>query len=214
MKKLFFLLAFTMVSLNILKAQNCPGIAVYAYSDAITEGDTLIFTCKTENLTAIVKYNWTVSAGTIISGQGTARIYVSTTEAAGLFITASVTLDGLPEKCSTTASASSEVLPAAQLAVKGSFTNGEELKKAVQQFIAATSFKDSLNTGTAFIYLYKTTKTTTAAMNAFRQAINGAFEYNKILPHQYKIVEGGIKSRMMYEIYLLQGNGKEPKPSE
>jgi hypothetical protein len=112
-----------------LKAQNCPGIAVYAYSDAITEGDTLIFTCKTENLTAIVKYNWTVSAGTIVSGQGTARIYVSTTEAAGLFITASVTLDGLPEKCSTTASASSEVLPAAQLAVKGSFTNGEELKK-------------------------------------------------------------------------------------
>jgi hypothetical protein len=96
---------------------------------------------------------------------------------------------------------------------KRKFYKWRRIKKAVQQFIAAT-FKDSLNTGTAFIYLYKTTKTTTAAMNAFRQAISGAFEYNKILPHQYKIVEGGIKSRMMYEMYLLQGNGKEPKPSE
>ena len=214
MKKLFFLLALTIISGKILKAQNCPGIAVYAYTDEITEGDTLIFTCKTENLTAIVKYNWTVSSGTIVSGQGTARIYVSTTEASGQFITASVELIGLPEKCSTTASASTELLPAAQLSVKGSFTNGEELKKAVQQFIAATSFKDSLNTGTAFIYLYKTSITTTTAMNAFRQAITGAFEYNKILPQQYKIAEGGVKSRMMYEMYLLQGNGKEPKPSE
>lgn len=214
MKKIFVAVFTQLFFVIAMSAQNCPGIAVYPYTDEITEGDTLIFTCKTENLTALVKYNWTVSAGEIVSGQGTARIYVNTLGATGDFITATVELVGLPEKCSTTASASSQLLPAAQLAVKGSFTNGEELKKAVQQFIAATSFKDSLNTGTAFIYLYKDARTTESAMNAFKQAIIGAFEFNKILPSQYKIAEGGTKRRMMYEFYLLQGSGKEPKPSE
>lgn len=212
MKK-FASLFITCFTLSFAKAQDCPGISVYPYSDEITAGDTLIITCVTQFLKTDVTYNWTISAGTIISGQGTARILVNTAETGGMFITATVELGGLPAKCATTASASAEVIPAAQLVVKGTFTNGQELKNAVQKFLASTAFKDPGNTATGFIYLYKTTNTATSAMESFKKAIAGAFDYNKILPSQYKIVDGGKKKLLTYEIYLLQERSKEPPPS-
>jgi hypothetical protein len=58
---------------------------------------------KTEGLT--LGYQWKVSAGTIISGQGTCSITVDTTGlAGGTNITAEVTVKGLPECCPNTAS--------------------------------------------------------------------------------------------------------------
>jgi hypothetical protein len=211
MKKL--IIAISLFISSFVKAQDCPGISVFPYSDEITAGDTLIITCVAKFIKTDVTYNWTISAGTIISGQGTARILVNTKEASGMFITATVEIKGLPAKCPNVASASAEVIPGAQLAVKGTFTNGQELKNAVQQFIAATGFKDTANTGTAFIYLYKAPNTTESAFNIFKQAIITAFEYNKIPPGQYIIADGGTKNLASYEIYLLARGMKEPLPT-
>lgn len=213
MKKLLSL-SIAIATLLSVQAQNCPGISVVPYSDEISAGDTLVFTCVAKFLKTDVTYNWSISAGTIVSGQGTARIQVNTKEASGMFITATVELGGLPAKCPNTASASAEVIPAAQLSVSGTFTNGQELKNAVQKFIAATSFKDSTVAGNCFIYLYKKSSTTESAFKIFNDAIVSAFEYNKILPSRYKIVDGGIKKLASYEFYLLQPGGKEPEPSK
>jgi hypothetical protein len=58
---------------------------------------------KTDNLT--LEYEWKVSAGTIVSGQGTCSITVDTTGLAdGTNITAEVTVKGLPEGCPNMAS--------------------------------------------------------------------------------------------------------------
>lgn len=214
MRKIIFFLIF-IFTLTYSKAQNCPGIMVQSPSYEIPEGDTLVFVAATKGADPrlAITYNWTISAGTIISGQGTAKIIVNTGGLAGMFVTATVELGGLPAKCASTASSSIEVIPAAQLVVSGTFTNGQELKNAVQKFIAATAFKDTANAGTAFIYLYKSAATTEAAFNIFTDAIIGAFEYNKVLPHQYRIVDGGKKKLSSYEMYLLLPGGKEPKPS-
>lgn len=212
MKKLLGL-SIALLSLLSARAQNCPGISVEPNGTEISAGDTLIFTAVTKFLKVDVTYNWSITAGTIISGQGTARIMVNTEEASGMFVTATVEVGGLPPNCDKTASASSDIIPAAQLSVSGTFTNGQELKNAVQKFIAATSFKDADNEATGFIYLYKKPSTTESAFKIFKDAIISAFEYNKILPHQYKIVDGGTKKLGFYEIYLLQPGGKEPKPS-
>ena len=197
-----------------MQAQDCPGISVEPNSDEISSADTLVFTVVTKFLKVNVTYNWAISAGTIISGQGTARILVDTKEAAGMFITATVDLGGLPSNCTSAASYTVDVIPAAQLVVSGTFTNGQELKNAVQKFIAATSFKEAENTATAFIYLYKKPSTTESAYKIFKDAIISAFEYNKILPHQYKIADGGTKKLATYEMYLLNERAKEPGPSE
>lgn len=213
MKKLLFLsfFAFTLVP---VRAQNCPGISVVPFADEVNAGDTMMFTVFTKVLEYNVSYNWTISAGTIMSGQGTARILVNTKEIGGEFVTATVELGGLPAKCSTTASASAEVIPAAQLVVTGTFTQGQELKNAVQKFIAATDFKDSANTGTCFIYLYKTSNTTESALEIFKKAIGDAFEFNKIHTYQYKIADGGEKKLSTYEFYLMGPGAKDPKPSD
>ena len=65
-------------------------------------------TGKTDNLT--LEYEWKVSAGTIMSGQGTCSITVDTTGLAnGTNITAEVTVKGLPENCPNTASETGSV---------------------------------------------------------------------------------------------------------
>lgn len=214
MKKivLVFIASFALL---FTQAQNCPGIMVQSPSYEIPEGDTLVFVAATKGADPRLPltYNWAISAGSIISGQGTAKIMVNTGGLAGMFVTATVELGGLPAKCASTASSSIEVVPAAQLVVSGTFTNGQELKNAVQKFIAATAFKDTANAGSAFIYLYKGAATTESAFKIFQDAIIGAFEYNKILPHQYRIMDGGKKRLASYEMYLLMPGGKEPRPS-
>lgn len=213
MKKLL-LLSFAFFTLIPVRAQNCPGISVLPFTEEVSAGDTMMFTVFTKVLEYNVTYNWTISAGTIISGQGTARILVNTKEIGGELVTATVELVGLPAKCSTAASASAEVIPAAQLVVTGTFTNGQDLKNAVQQFIAAAIFKDDNNTGTCFVYLYNVEKTTDLEFKIFKDAISDAFEYNKILSNQYKVADGGEKKLATYEFYLMSRSAKDPKPSE
>ena len=64
---------------------------------------------KTDHLT--LEYEWKVSAGTIMSGQGTCAITVDTTGLAnGTNITAEVKVKGLPENCPNTASETGSVV--------------------------------------------------------------------------------------------------------
>src|SRR5258705_8206716 len=56
-----------------------------------------------------VTYNWSVSAGTISSGQGTSSITVNTDGLGGQTVTATVELGGLDPSCSRTASCSTSV---------------------------------------------------------------------------------------------------------
>ncbi len=54
-------------------------------------------------------YNWSVSAGTITSGQGTTSITVSTANLGGQTVTATVEVAGLDPSCTRTASASTAI---------------------------------------------------------------------------------------------------------
>jgi len=85
----------------------CPTVAV----DCPNEGDmgkpvtfTARFTQGTPTVSPI--YNWTVSAGTITSGQGTESITVDTANTAGQTITATVEVGGVDPSCGRTASCS------------------------------------------------------------------------------------------------------------
>src|SRR5262249_8998161 len=56
-------------------------------------------------------YNWSVSAGTITSGQGTTSITVNTDNLAGQTVTATVEVAGLDPSCTRTASCSVAIKP-------------------------------------------------------------------------------------------------------
>ena len=87
----------------------CPTVSVSCPSD-VDQGAPLTFTA-TVNGDANVTYNWSVSAGTISSGQGTSSITVSTDGLGGQTVTATVELGGLDPSCSRTASCTTSVIP-------------------------------------------------------------------------------------------------------
>jgi len=92
----------------------CPTMSVEASAASVKAGERVTFTAKLEMGTASVpiKYNWTISGGTIVEGQKTSEIKVKTDDAmSGRMLTATVEIDaeGMLVDCARTASKSVRV---------------------------------------------------------------------------------------------------------
>jgi hypothetical protein len=84
------------------RAKPCPNISVDCPSGLTLAGQPVTFTANVTggDPNASLTYNWTVSAGTISSGQGTSSITVDTAGlAGGSSVTATVTVGGLDPSC-------------------------------------------------------------------------------------------------------------------
>lgn len=109
MKQVFFgIILFSTFCVSIsaqTAARPCPEIAVIGPSGLTLAGDALAFTANvgSSDGNSKLEYSWTVSAGTIESGQGTSGINVrSTPEMGPTVITATVKVSGLPAECANT----------------------------------------------------------------------------------------------------------------
>jgi len=114
MKQIFFTSILTLIfSFPVFAQTENPLCARLADSGGVVEAGTPMkfavnVSGKIDNLT--LSYEWTVSAGTIVSGQGTCSITVDTTGLTnGTEITAEVKVKGLPENCPNTASKTGSV---------------------------------------------------------------------------------------------------------
>ncbi|HEX3280432.1 MAG TPA: hypothetical protein VHR36_04305, partial [Pyrinomonadaceae bacterium] len=94
----------------------CPTVSVSCPS-SVDPGSAITFNSALSS-SANVTYNWSVSAGTISSGQGTSSITVDTTGLGGQTVTATVEVGGLDPACSRTASCSTSVTAPAPPATK------------------------------------------------------------------------------------------------
>jgi hypothetical protein len=95
----------------------CPTISVSCPSE-VDQGQPLTFTASVVGGGGTPTYNWSVSAGTISSGQGTPEITVDTSTLGGQTVTATVDVGGLDPACARTASCSTSVKPPKPVAVK------------------------------------------------------------------------------------------------
>jgi hypothetical protein len=88
----------------------CPTVSVSCPAD-VQEGSPATFTANVSGGPSSMSptYNWSVSAGTISSGQGTSSITVDTTGIGGQTVTATVELGGVDPACSRTASCSTSI---------------------------------------------------------------------------------------------------------
>jgi hypothetical protein len=87
----------------------CPVVSV-SCTDAVDVGTPITFTASVQQPPASATFNWSVSAGTITSGQGTSTITVDTANLGGQTVTATVTIGGADPSCTgTTASCSTQV---------------------------------------------------------------------------------------------------------
>jgi hypothetical protein len=109
-------ISFSSVSVTVAECTRCvlpcPTVTVTC-PDTVDVGTPITFTANVTggdpNVSAT--YNWSVSAGTITSGQGTPTITVDTTTLGGQTVTATVNVGGYPPECNTTASCSTTVRP-------------------------------------------------------------------------------------------------------
>jgi hypothetical protein len=90
----------------------CPNISVSCPSE-IEAGQPITFTASVTggDTAATWTYNWSVSAGTISSGQGTPTITVDTAGIGGQSVTATVSIGGADPSCNSTASCTTPVKP-------------------------------------------------------------------------------------------------------
>lgn len=89
----------TIENCNCVRACTCPTGSITGPAGVTNPGDTMTFTANISG-GPDVTYNWTVSAGTIESGQGTPSIVVRTArENAGQTITATLNLGGTDPAC-------------------------------------------------------------------------------------------------------------------
>jgi hypothetical protein len=98
---------------------SCPDVNV-SCPDSVQEGEDLTFTANVSGGDADVTptYNWTVSAGSISSGQGTSTIVVDTSGIGGQTVTATVDVGGFARECITSDSCTTSVAAKAKPAVK------------------------------------------------------------------------------------------------
>jgi hypothetical protein len=115
MKQIFFacFLALIFCLSTFGQAQSPACVKTAGTAGVVAAGTPMKFVAtlsgKTDDLT--LEYQWKVSAGTIISGQGTCSITVDTAGLPnGTNITAEVTVKGLPESCPNTASETGSVI--------------------------------------------------------------------------------------------------------
>lgn len=107
---LIFGFSFSVIGQNLNSA--CPSIKVIAPQSITDPGGSMIFFIVVENTgkEKTFKYDWNVSAGTIIEGQNTSTIKVVVTpDLAGASVTAKVKIAGLPNECSSEAFESASV---------------------------------------------------------------------------------------------------------
>jgi hypothetical protein len=95
----------------------CPTVSVDCPTSPVEPGSPITFTSSLVS-SMNVTYNWSVSAGTISSGQGTSSITVDSTGLGGQTVTATVEIGGLDPACSRTASCSAQVTAPAPGATK------------------------------------------------------------------------------------------------
>lgn len=106
MKRLFFICIFLLIAVAPCVAQTekpaCPKIRVIGPRGISNPGDTITFVADVSGNESSLKYEWTVDQGTIIEGQGTPAIFV-TSRKGDTNIKATVRIDGIPSGCENSA---------------------------------------------------------------------------------------------------------------
>lgn len=164
-------------------------------------------------------YNWSISAGTISSGQGTSTIDVDTSGLEDQTVTATVELGGFDRECgygSTIGSATTSILkkPEAPKANKvGEY--GKVTPKAENtqlQEYAIQLQQDPSAQGHIIAYNGRSSLAGESVKSANRAK---AYLVGKLglTPDRVTIVKGGSREKLTVELWLVPSGGQPPAPS-
>jgi hypothetical protein len=184
----------------------CPTLSVSCPSD-VKVGEPITFTASVSG-DASVTYNWSVSAGTISSGQGTSSITVDTAGLGGQTVTATVELGGLDPSCSKTASCSTGVQAEAPVCRK--FDEYSDLRfndeKARLDNLAIQLQQDP--TAQAYYVVFGSCDTEGAARST--RAVDYLVNNRGIDRARITVVDGGCRESLTVELWICPSGAGAP----
>lgn len=191
----------------------CPTITV-SCPDTVQPNQPITFTANVSggDTSVTPTYNWTVSAGTITSGQGTSSITVDSTGATGT-VTATVEVGGYDRTCSASSSCTTS-LPPVPLARKvdeyGNIKFNDE--KARLDNYAIELQNDPTAQGYLVCYGGRTGRTGEAQRRCDR-AKNYLVSTRGIDASRVVTVDGGFREELTVELWVVPSGATPPAAS-
>lgn len=195
----------------------CPSITVECPADFLQPGEP--FTIKANvtdadpslNLT----YNWSVSAGTITSGQGTSTIIMDTTGTTGQTITATLEVTGLDSTCANTASCTyiACLAPVSRRFDRYGDLGFADEKKRLDYF-AEQLQKEPGSQAHIIVYGKQGAPRAGEAQARADRAKDYLVNKRGIAAERITTVDGGIRSRLMIELWIAPQGAPAPQPEE
>lgn len=190
----------------------CPTVTVSCPDDA-AEGTEPTYTTNVSggdpNVTPT--YNWTVSAGTISSGQGTSTIRVDTAGVGGQTITATVDVGGFARECRTSNSCTISVTKKAAPAVKfGEYVTRDlsANKAKLDEFVLALQ-QDPTAQGYLIAYGGRTSRPEDA-QKAADNATDYTMSVRKMDGARTLSGVGGYREQPAVELWIAPAGGSPP----
>jgi len=156
-------------------------------------------------------YNWQVSAGTIVAGQGTADILVATDGMpAGQVIEAMIEVLGYPASCDTSASASTAVVksvPRAYLVYEGPYSDDAELVRLIDAVIANRPAG-----GKGYVIFDMASSVPAGELDRLKKAATTHIESKGENPEDYPLMEGTPRDQTMIEVWFGNPGDEAPSP--
>ncbi len=193
----------------------CPSLQMTGPSVDVLAGDYIMFVMNVSGGDAKVlpKYNWAVSAGKIVSGQGTPVIKVDSTGLDSQDVTATAEVIGYPPECRTTASTTSFVkaAPKAQKFDEFGAENNESEWARLDSFTIGLQ-NDPVATGYIIVYGGRKSKKTYAATTIKRMRTylvkQRGMDNNRIIT-----INGGLREKPSCELWLVPQGATPPDVS-
>ncbi len=201
------------ISVSAQTVPNCATISVTGPAGIIEAGDSMIFTLTVEGgSTDKIDYEWDVSSGTIVSGQGTPSITVQTDRSlAGSKVRASAHVKGLSAGCPSTISETGQIQCGGDpplIDEYGELTQPAEMRR-LSAILAEMRSEPRWRDWSIYIIEYPR-KTTSDRLRKSRQTwIERYFAARRIPPQRLQIVSGGAShtGRRRTKLYLMPPDG-------
>ena len=198
---------------SVPKRFPCAKISVSG-PDGVDEGQPVTFTAQLTQTGSdqTHTFNWTVTAGTITSGQGTSSITVDTVREGGRAVLAEVSVGGMEPNCSSTSSAATAVRPppSRKFDQFGPLRLGDRNAR-LDNFALQLQFDPTTK---GYIVAYAGSGSakgvTVETLNAMKGYLvwTRAIEMTRIIT-----IDGGYRERPMTELWIGDQRATPPNPS-
>lgn len=217
----FLIIVFNLLSLTLFAQTtksdcSCPVVTVVGpAAGAVESGETATFTANF-SYEGQATYNWTVSGGTILEGQGTPSIRVDTAGLRGTTLSATVEMSGdfsRPHcpRCNSNIKASAEIsvyeLPKPILADKFTHGNCEEVLARMDYFLTQLN-NDPSSQG--YILIYGLPR----AVRRSERIIRNSIKFRNYDPSRITLINGGGNGkRAAIEMWSVPPGATPPLPN-